>query len=318
MREFADDSNWKLNFARGQEVQRPKAEPSKIIERGDEKVRDRRSFWELRRAVGLFCHRLLKHVHSVNFCLALFLFMSYIYIYQFLVQSSNGLLFLFAVCILRIISSNFMLLVFTGPKYVLLSCAGRRSPDRSDSVSGLQAEQKNNPSPLHQTHSVKALGKKLAMVNRCKSMQKYQKLLTFVYGPSHWCPVLMSSNPVAWPSQQSRGRYQCSTGARVHWYIPCATAKDPISIAEKDGRMIEKEIEKEWKQKIVTWNWRLFQSRTWSWIQNILRHLNPSPQEAPSHGTYTVVLHPNKAWEEWGKVWGNMWSKTFGIRIVVR
>jgi hypothetical protein len=46
----------------GQEVQRPRAEPSKIIDRGDEKVRDRRSFWELRPTLGAFCDRLLKDV----------------------------------------------------------------------------------------------------------------------------------------------------------------------------------------------------------------------------------------------------------------
>ena len=86
----------------GQEVQRPRAEPSKIIERGDEKVRDRRSFWELRPTLGAFCDRLLRDVQcTVDFCLASFLFISNLD--PFAVQSSNGLLFLFAVCLLRTI-----------------------------------------------------------------------------------------------------------------------------------------------------------------------------------------------------------------------
>lgn len=218
------------------------------------------------------------------------------------------------------VSSNFTFIVFTGPKY---SSELLRSPDRSDSVSGLQAEQKSNHSPLHQTHSVKALGKKLAKVKRCK---KYENMIAICV----WCLCLVSALNVLWPSQQSRCiRYRwCSPGdARVHRYsanIPCAIAQNYSSIAKKMEEGLKGDWEIFFKQNNMTLSeieviWGFFQILETSALYSALGSDPAGSKKTPprlrpswllwgsSKSRDLYPLPPNKAWEEWG-----MCEKTCG------
>ena len=156
------------------------------------------------------------------------------------------------------VSSKFTFIVFTGPKY---SSELLRSPDRSDSVSGLQAEQKSNHSPLHHTHSIKALRKKLAKVKRSK---KYENMIAICV----WCLCLVSALNVLWPSQQSRCiRYRwCSPGdARVHRYsanIPCAIAQNYSRI----GKKMEEGLKGDW-EILKTEQHDMKKLRSWAFFQ---------------------------------------------------